>query len=667
MGNSARMEEMGRRVIRRFMPDQHRQFYPQLPFIVAGSVDSAGRPWATLIEGRPGFISSPDATTLRLGGLPGRGDPVHASIQAGAPLGLLGIELHTRRRNRMNGLVAASDAEGFTVTVGQAFGNCPQYIQLRAFDFIREPGSHYAGEVETLDALDTEASALIAAADTFFVASYFPGDEDQPLPSVDVSHRGGRPGFVRVEGQVLSIPDFAGNMHFNTLGNLLLTPRAGMVFVDFASGDLLQLSGTTEIVFDGPEVAAFQGAERIWRLRVERVVRRRAVLALRWRLDSYSPNSLLTGNWRQTEERLAASALPASWRPFRVSRVVPESSTVSSFLLEPADGHAALPHLAGQHLTIRVPAGVEGAPLTRSYTLSAAPSDGVYRISVKQDGVVSQWLHRRLREGDLMEALAPQGRFTVDATEQRPLVMLAGGIGVTSLLAMLRHLVFEGVRKRHIRPIWFIHASRTVAERPFDSELAELARQAGDAVRLVRVVSRPEAGSVPGHHFEYPGHIDMALLRTLLPLDDYDFYLCGPAGFMQSLYDGLRGLGIGDARIHAESFGPAALRRGDEVSAAVAPLAAPAAGPVQVRFTGSDRVVQWLPGGGSLLDLAEQHGLGPASGCRGGHCGSCRTPLLQGAVSYASRPAYAPAPDEALLCCAVPAEQRVGEELVLKC
>jgi len=282
VGVAERMAEVGPRVIRDFMPDQHRQFYAQLPFIVVGAVDAQGSPWAGVIEGEPGFLRSPQPQRLVLGALPAEGDPVRGALEDGAPLGLLGIELHTRRRNRVNGRVAALHAGGFSLAVGESFGNCPRHIQQRGFRFARAPGSASGAATQHLQALDDEARARIAAADTFFVASHFPGDQQRPRPSVDVSHRGGKPGFVKVEGNLLTIPDFAGNLFFNTLGNLLLNPRAGLLFIDFETGELLQLSGHTTLVLDGPQLAAFPGAERLWTVRVEQLVRRRGALALRW-------------------------------------------------------------------------------------------------------------------------------------------------------------------------------------------------------------------------------------------------------------------------------------------------------------------------------------------------------------------------------------------------
>jgi hypothetical protein len=278
------MAAIGRRILLDFMPDQHRAFYRTLPFLVLAAVDEAGAPWATLLEGTPGFVTSPDPRTLRIEALPGAGDPVREAVAVGASVGMLGIDLATRRRNRMNGALGGLDSDGFTVTVEQAFGNCPKYIQRRAVSCAGPPATSFAGSSARARTLDPSARAMIAAADTFFVASYVDGDADRGQRSVDVSHRGGKPGFIRIEGEVLTIPDFSGNLYFNTLGNLVVNPRAGLVFVDFETGDVLQLSGSTEVVFAGDEVASFEGAERLWRFKIEQVVRRRGALALRWAL-----------------------------------------------------------------------------------------------------------------------------------------------------------------------------------------------------------------------------------------------------------------------------------------------------------------------------------------------------------------------------------------------
>ncbi len=297
VGVAERMATFGQKVIRDHLPDQHRAFYGQLPFMIVGAVDAAGAPWATILEGPAGFLSSPDARSLRINAQPAPGDPAGEAIASGSGVGLLGIDLDTRRRNRLNGTVTALDDDGFDVAVVQAFGNCPQYIQKRSSTWARPPGQAIPGAIDRLTTLDAAAHESIAEADTFFVASYVDAASDPAQRSVDVSHRGGKPGFIRIDGDVLTIPDFAGNLHFNTLGNLLVNPRAGLLFINFSTGDLLQLTGTTELVLDGAEVANFQGAQRLWRLRVRQLVRRRGALALRWSFGEFSPRLELTGTW----------------------------------------------------------------------------------------------------------------------------------------------------------------------------------------------------------------------------------------------------------------------------------------------------------------------------------------------------------------------------------
>lgn len=245
--------------IRGFMPDQHREFFAMLPFMVAGTLDDGGAPMATLLTGRPGFVTSPDPMTLTLAAH--SADPAGRRLVPGAPIGLLGIQPDTRRRNRANGVVTEAGDDGMTVRVRQSFGNCPQYIHPRHVMVDRRVSI----DAEPFEGLDARARKQIAGADTFFVATS--SGEGVENGGVDISHRGGPPGFVRIAGDVLTIPDYRGNRYFNTLGNLLLDPRAALLFVDFANGELLQLQGTAEIAWDEHELP---GAERTWRFKVER-------------------------------------------------------------------------------------------------------------------------------------------------------------------------------------------------------------------------------------------------------------------------------------------------------------------------------------------------------------------------------------------------------------
>ena len=183
---------------------------------------------------------------------------------------------------------------GMSVQVAQAFGNCPQFIQQRQLTTVRGAVAGEAAAVRST-ALAEQMCALVSVADTCFVASCVPQQGREP--AVDVSHRGGWPGFVKVQGNRLTMPEFSGNRFFNTLGNLLVNPRAGLLFVDFATGDLLQVSGSVELEWDAPEAKRFEGVEHLWHLDVEQAVWRPGGSRLRWEFESFSPALKRTGIW----------------------------------------------------------------------------------------------------------------------------------------------------------------------------------------------------------------------------------------------------------------------------------------------------------------------------------------------------------------------------------
>jgi len=276
------------RSIRDSMPDQHRAFFAQLPFIVLGGIDERGQPWPSLRVGAPGFVSSPDARTLRIAGAPLPGDPLHDAWRPGALAGGLGIELPTRRRNRVNGVVTSIDRGVLALSVEQSFGNCPQYIQSRTPVPV-EPAAR-AASVTCATGLDDADRALLSHADTFFIATGATAESAAAARGLDVSHRGGPPGFVRVDGpHQLTVPDYSGNHFFNTIGNLLVEPRAGLLFIDFASGDLLYVAARAEVLWDSPDARTFRGARRLVRFHLHEVRRAARALPFRWSAVQYSP------------------------------------------------------------------------------------------------------------------------------------------------------------------------------------------------------------------------------------------------------------------------------------------------------------------------------------------------------------------------------------------
>jgi ferredoxin-NADP reductase/predicted pyridoxine 5'-phosphate oxidase superfamily flavin-nucleotide-binding protein len=663
LGVREQIEDIGQRFIRDYLPEEHREFYAGLPFLVVGSVDRAGRPWASLLAGRPGFLATPDANTLSIAARPTFGDPLNEALTEGTRLGVLGIEYQTRRRNRLTGRVTAFSDRGLALQVDQTFGNCPKFIQARAP--ASTEGLGRVGEprpVHELDRLDERAREIIAAADHFFIATHYSEDDTDRAQGTDVSHRGGRPGFVRVDDDsTLTFPDFSGNYHFNTLGNILLNSRAGLLFIDFASGDLLYLACTAKIIWDGEELAAFSGAERLVQFTIEAVRHVENALPLRFSFIDYSPFVEQTGTWDAVAEARAAREQGNRYREYIVARVEPESDIISSFYLERRDGEDLPCHRAGQFLPIEVlPPGAE-QPVQRTYTISNAPNGTYYRLSIKREtpsapgippGLASNLFHDHVGPGTTIRALSPRGQFALDTSSTRPVVLISAGVGITPMISMLQQLDRDRATCGCTRKVWFIHGARSGAEQAFGDFVRGLADDWPNLTTHFRF-SQPTAADLADRDYDSTGRVDIALLKSLLPFDDYEFYLCGPAAFMEAIYQDLKDLSIADDRIHYEYFGPgktlSSSRPGS--SAATRLKGKP---PVPVKFAKTGIEVTWDAGKGTLLDLAESEGLEPAYSCRSGVCQTCAVAVLSGSAEYLDQPALPPPEGMALICSAYP-------------
>ncbi|WP_110657170.1 pyridoxamine 5'-phosphate oxidase family protein [Salinicola halimionae] len=516
--------------IRDYMPEQHRVFFAQLPFIVVAAGDAQGQPWVTLLEGEEGFIDTPDARTLAVAVALGSQDPLASAIDVGADVGLLGIELATRRRNRLNGMIRASD-DGLSIEVRQSFGNCPQYIREREW---RRVESTAGPEATVSDRLDSGQRARIAAADTFFIGSGFgvssrhEGEESRAR-GYDASHRGGEPGFVRVtEDGTLQIPDYAGNNFFNTIGNLILDPRVGLLFVDFETGGMLQITGRAKIDW-APTRSHDPNAKRMIEVTVEQVVDRPAALALRWQ--------------REDEAALRLTV---------VDKVI-ESDQITSFHLADAQGDALPAFEAGQHLAIELEVPQHSGRLGRSYSLSGSPFAETYRISIKREGrgVVSRFLHEQLVIGDHIDARRPSGDFVMPR-RRCPLVLVSAGVGVTPLLSMLHAVatVNDGL------PVWFVHGARDGESHAFKAEVDALVAKSDNVGRRI-FFSAPGPGDTQGIDYDAKGRITAKALLELEAGSEACYLLCGPARFLAEISAGLEDRGVDANRIEFETFGPA--------------------------------------------------------------------------------------------------------------
>ncbi len=521
------IEPWARKVVRDHLPRQHRDFYSALPFLVVAARDRQGRPWVTLLEGPEGFVHAPDDKTLVIGARPGTGDALQDALGPDSDMGILGIDPATRRRNRVNGKVGDMGTLGFSFRVDQTFGNCPQYIREREWHRV-EPAP--SGKAERGQRLTAAQQDWIAKADTFFIGSGYRGAGESPSFGMDASHRGGEKGFVQVlDDRRLRFPDYAGNNHFNTIGNLILDPRAGYLFVDFASGGLLQLTGRTTIDWDSDDVGRVPGARRLITLEIDAVVERSGAMSLRWSSDG------------------------ASMRSLRLVEKLRESDDVTSFIFESRDG-GALPDFApGQHLPIELDIPGADHPAARTYSLSNGPSRDRYRISVKREskGLVSRYLHDHLNPGAIINSRRPAGDFVMTCNGC-PLVLISAGVGVTPMVSMLQAVA----EKAGDRPVWFVHGARDGRHHPLAQEIRDLTRNRPNIAVHV-AYSRPLADDKLGMDYDSRGRIDGALLSRLVDRPDAHYFLCGPIGFMAEIQVDLERQGAASDQIHTESFGPA--------------------------------------------------------------------------------------------------------------
>jgi hypothetical protein len=361
----------------------------------------------------------------------------------------------------------------------------------------------------------------------------------------------------------------------------------------------------------------------------------------------------------------------AGWREFRVVKRAFEDAAHSqcSFHLQPVDGKPLPAFKPGQFLTfafdIKPRTGSEpaaGRTITRCYSLSDRPDPARYRVTIKRvpapaehpefpPGLSSSHFHDKVQVGDILRVKAPAGHFFIDPDPGVPVVLIAGGIGITPLMSMLRWCI--AVQPQ--RTIHLYHGLRNSAEHVFKPVLEEIAAT-HPAVHLNIVYSRAGESDRLGRDHQHAGHVDINLLRRTLPHGRHQFYLCGPPAMMQTLVPALAAWGVPIADIHFEAFGPASVKLPGAAETAV-----PAATDIEVRFAGSGRTLSWDGQDASLLDFAERHGITVESGCRSGGCGTCETRLLEGSVQYDHRPDHDVAAGHCLLCVGRPASSLVLE------
>ncbi len=361
------------------------------------------------------------------------------------------------------------------------------------------------------------------------------------------------------------------------------------------------------------------------------------------------------------QEQLTQEVAASTWsgfRKFRVRRIIDEARDIKSFYLVPHDGKPFPRFQPGQYLTFNLKRRESEKPLVRCYSLSDSPfQKDHYRISIKrldpppntvdiEPGLSSNFFHREVAEDDIVDVKAPSGNFTLDLSRNKPVVLIGGGIGVTPMLSML-----EGICETESnRECWLFYGIRNSGEYIMRDRIKGLVTQNED-VHAEICFSNPTDDDAIGIDFHHNGRVTIDLLKSKLPSNNYEFYICGPGPMMESLTTGLKEWGVPNQDIRFESFGPASIKKTTEASRAgdLAPEKQ-----LEIEFSKSSKSVSWDGSYSSILELAEAHNITIESGCRAGSCGTCLTALKQGEVEYIEEPGTLPESSSCLACISIP-------------
>jgi ferredoxin-NADP reductase len=359
---------------------------------------------------------------------------------------------------------------------------------------------------------------------------------------------------------------------------------------------------------------------------------------------------------RQIDKKLSSSHRWQGWRRFVIEKVVQESGRVKSFYLAPEDGLPVAGYRAGQFLNVRltVPVDKSTTEIVRSWSISSYDEAcQKYRISIKREpgGHGSGYMHDQIREGDVIEILAPAGRFVLERGESdKPAVLISAGIGITPMLSMLNS---HAARRDKILPtLYFIHSTQNQETEAFREEVESVVAK-HDEIQSHFIHTKPSENSRPSVDYDSSGRLNIEQLKRVLadmqswfsgayvpvPPMYCRFYICGPDAFQKSLVLMLEELGVPAEQVHQETFHPTE----EDLSAELAEA--------KVIFSKSGSENIWQPDENlSLLELAEEAGLAPTFGCRSGTCGLCSTPLTKGEVSYSRKPSIEVPEGKILLC-----------------
>ena len=355
----------------------------------------------------------------------------------------------------------------------------------------------------------------------------------------------------------------------------------------------------------------------------------------------------------------AAKPIFKAWsgtRLFQVAAVVDEAVDCKSYYLVPADGHPLPRFEPGQFLTFSLPIDPRQKPLVRCYSLSDRPREDYYRITIKQArppagsaalplGVGSTFFHESVHAETTLGVQAPQGAFFLDPTDDSPVVLIGAGIGITPILSMANTIAHECNEQQ----AYVFAGFGNSREHPFRQQMQEL-HAADKNLRFDISYSRPMPADQVGRDYDHRGYVDVARLRQVLPSNNFRFYVCGPAGMMETLVPALRAWGVPESHIRFEAFGPATVKGMKQVRK----IADIVQGPCQVEFMLAGACLAWDGGYESLLEFAESQGVPLDYGCRAGNCGQCLVSVKSGSVDHIQAPGMPLEENQCLTCIGVP-------------
>ena len=517
--------EMGRKVHFPFLTPDQQALFAKITVIFIGYVDKNGLPWSSVLYGPPGFVTSANPKLIFIDIFKRCGDPLASALKPEVPISLLGIDFSTRERIRVNGVVKSSQNKKAEIVVVQAYGNCPQYIKTRTSRFVADPKADAKNHFFACKEIDDQTKKLIENSEMMFVSSFNPKDDIYENGGVDINHKGGNPGFIKVEGNTLHIPDFVGNFAFNTLGNFILNPKAGITFFDFSKKKLILMSGDVSLFWDADaDQTYFLGAERMWSFTPSKIIHIHDAIPLRFMEGETSPNTLFTGSWNKAEEIARAARRQSEKRAYTVVQYISESTSTSSLIITPEDNNPIVPFKSGQIVEAQIDNRV------MQCTISSAPKDSFFRLSLVNKDALSD-----ISRGNIIHVTIPKGVVIEPPAKKDMIVFICDDVGLPAVLSAVRSHHFNTFTHRSKQIHTVLHISNSTSDRAFTAELLKLEHISNGQIRYISVIKNPSDGERQGHDFHLKGVITPEIIESCVAGMDGHVFCAGSMSTIEAI------------------------------------------------------------------------------------------------------------------------------------